>query len=347
MSRQVVVWGLFAVIVVFFGLGVYYGFASHKMQTIPKIKSDEKNTTNTIIESSGTVLNQTSVSEINKIESVKKVHKQEDVNTKTNLETKRANRHKSVKASVKKEPKAARQDTYDFSKSIYSEKRVAPDPSIETVNVLRKIIEGKPRYKQLTLRERMKKAGVIKGDRVFIRIFKKERILELWMKSEEIYHKVYTYPICAYSGKLGPKQREGDMQSPEGFYKVPYGNLNPNSHYHLSFNLGYPNEYDRSHGRTGSYLMVHGKCASVGCYAMTDSKIEEIYGMVEAALLNGQNEVPVHSFPFKMSKYNINKYKNSKWYSFWLNLKQGYDMFERNHIPPSVDVVDRRYIFSY
>jgi len=254
--------------------------------------------------------------------------------------TKKENKSKEVKKVPKKE-------IYDFTKSLINEKpksKVEPKVAERSVSASQ-ILMNKPKYKQITLKEMMKKVGVEAGDRVYVRIFKKEKVLELWMESRGVYHRVYTYPICAYSGKLGPKLKEGDKQSPEGFYSVPYNKLNPNSHFHLSFNLGYPNEYDRAHGRTGSYLMVHGKCASVGCYAMTDSKIEEIYGLVESALQQGQSRVDVHVFPFRMSNYNISKYKNSKWYGFWQNLKEGYDIFQKSHLPPQVAVENGKYVF--
>ncbi|MEM8617038.1 MAG: L,D-transpeptidase family protein, partial [Pseudomonadota bacterium] len=141
------------------------------------------------------------------------------------------------------------------------------------------------------------------GTETFIRIFKQENELELWLKApnENQYELSKTFPICAWSGALGPKLREGDGQSPEGFYRVGLGSLNPNSSFHLSFNLGFPNAYDRAHGRTGSYLMVHGACASIGCYAMTDAGIEEIYAAVETTLRSGQTAVSVHVFPFRLT----------------------------------------------
>jgi len=353
MSRQAVIWGLLGVVALFVGLGVYRGYGSNIGTKKNKIAVPiEKNITDKKLEKKTIVATKPVIeTDMNKTESVQKAPvvnttPKKDIKIKESVKLKSKDTNKTSKVSNKKVSEEPKKISYDFSKSIFSEKKVTVTPPSKTEVALKKIIEGKPKYKQQTLKDGMKKAGVVKGDRVFIRIFKKERILELWMKGGDEYRKVYTYPICAYSGKLGPKQKEGDKQSPEGFYSVPYGKLNPNSHYHLSFNLGYPNEYDRAHGRSGSYLMVHGKCASVGCYAMTDSKIEEIYGMVESALLNGQSEVSVHIFPFKMTRSNINKYKNSKWYSFWLNLKQGYDMFEKNHIPPSVYVADKRYIFD-
>lgn len=139
------------------------------------------------------------------------------------------------------------------------------------------------------LTAQMEAAGLQFGAPVFIRIFKEENVLEFWIQNGEQFDLFRTYPICNYSGELGPKLREGDRQSPEGIYKAGEHSLNPHSSYHLSFNLGFPNAYDRSQGRTGSYLMIHGDCLSIGCYAMTDPAIEEIYVMLEAALITDQS----------------------------------------------------------
>lgn len=183
------------------------------------------------------------------------------------------------------------------------------------------------------------------GQPIFIRIFKEERMLEIWVKSDSNEFKLFKdYEICNFSGDLGPKLKEGDRQSPEGFYSVGAKALNPNSSFHLSFNLGFPNAYDQSHQRTGSYLMVHGDCVSVGCYAMTDGAIEEIYLLVEAALQSGQPSVPVHAFPFRMTSERLSAETENQWFDFLMNLKTGYDMFQITGGPPSVTVLDQAYI---
>lgn len=186
------------------------------------------------------------------------------------------------------------------------------------------------------------------GNPVYLRIFKQEAKLEIWVKDGDKFNLFKTYPICTFGfGGLGPKLAEGDGKAPEGFYYVKANQLNPYSSYHLSFNLGYPNAYDRAHNRTGSALMVHGNCVSVGCYAMTDAKIEEIYTIINAALVNGQKYFRVHVFPFKMTDANMKKHQNSKWLDFWKNLKQGYDSFKNNNFnPPNVNVRDKKYIFN-
>ena len=149
------------------------------------------------------------------------------------------------------------------------------------------------------------------GAPIFIRIFKDPGVLEVWVEaSDGVFSKFKSYEICTFSGELGPKLREGDNQSPEGFYFVNSGRLNPWSKFHLSFNLGYPNTYDLNHGRTGSALMVHGNCVSIGCYAMTDAYINEIYALGVAALKSGQPFFRVHSFPFQLEPETLSKYKS-------------------------------------
>ena len=196
------------------------------------------------------------------------------------------------------------------------------------------------------LDQALRDAGAQSGDPLFIRIFKEESELEVWLRPGENFVHVASFEICAWSGGLGPKLREGDRQAPEGFYFVNRGRMNPNSRYHLAFNLGYPNAYDRSHGRTGSALMVHGDCVSIGCYAMTDAGIEQIYGLADAALDNGQEFFRVHAFPFRMNEENLSRHGDSEWHGFWLDLKQGHDLFEATGIPPDVGVENGRYVFE-
>ncbi|MCF6300845.1 MAG: murein L,D-transpeptidase [Proteobacteria bacterium] len=198
------------------------------------------------------------------------------------------------------------------------------------------------------LADELTQLGLQMGDPVFIRIFKQSAELEVFIQrqSDNKFQLFRTYRICNFSGALGPKIKEGDHQSPEGFYYVKAGQLNPLSSYHLSFNLGFPNRYDRYHGRTGSFLMVHGNCVSVGCYAMTDEKIEEIYTLVHSALAGGQGFFRVHAFPFRMTDENMAKHSKNKWYDYWLNLKQGYDFFESSKMPPDVNVKSGVYVFD-
>lgn len=199
-----------------------------------------------------------------------------------------------------------------------------------------------------TLNKELSVKSLSLGANIYIRIFKQEDELEVWLKDKNSKHfKLFkTYPICTFSGSLGPKLKEGDHQSPEGFYFVKPNQMNPYSQFHLSFNLGYPNAYDRYHKRTGSALMVHGNCVSIGCYAMTDPLIEEIYALANAALKGGQKYFRVHAFPFRMNSLNMDLHKHNKWHSFWLNLKDGYDFFEKNKFPPNVTVANGVYQFD-
>ena len=200
------------------------------------------------------------------------------------------------------------------------------------------------KYWDDSLSKRLKDLNATMGNPVYIRIFKEASLLEVWVRSGMQYTLLKNYFICAYSGGLGPKEKEGDRQSPEGFYAVKRQQLNPNSKFHLSFNLGYPNAYDRAHKRTGSFLMVHGNCVSIGCYAMTNAKIEEIYALVESALKKGEKFVPVHIYPFRMSDENMAQYADNKWFDFWVNLKEGYDYFETEKIPPHIQVRNGKYL---
>jgi len=182
-------------------------------------------------------------------------------------------------------------------------------------------------------------AGFVEDTPAFIRIFKQESALELWLQEPQSkrFGLYKTYPICGYSGTLGPKIVEGDKQAPEGFYTIGAGQMNPWSRHHLSFNLGFPNEYDAAQGRTGSALMIHGGCTSIGCYAITDELVEEIYLLVEASIKGGA-DVPVHIFPFRMHPQNMYMHRSAPWLPFWQNLKQGYDAFEITRIPPKTSV---------
>ncbi|WP_223789554.1 L,D-transpeptidase family protein [Marinicella meishanensis] len=184
------------------------------------------------------------------------------------------------------------------------------------------------------------------GSPVHLRLYKDSAELELWVQNGPQFTLFKTYPICTFSGALGPKLREGDWQSPEGFYFVKPGQLNPRSRFHLSFNLGFPNAYDRHHGRTGSALMVHGDCVSIGCYAMTDPQIEEIYTLMVVAFEHGQPFVRVHAFPFRMDEANMQAHAGHRWIDYWRNLKVGHDFFIEHGRPPNVEVMDGRYVFD-
>jgi murein L,D-transpeptidase YafK len=182
---------------------------------------------------------------------------------------------------------------------------------------------------------------------ILARLFKEEAELEVWKRDDSgRFALLRTYPICRWSGELGPKIREGDRQAPEGFYTITSAQLNPNSHYYLAFDIGYPNAFDRAHGRTGGNVMIHGDCSSRGCYAMTDEQITEIYALARESFFGGQRAFQVQAYPFRMTPLNMAKHRNNPNMPFWKMLKEGNDHFEVSRLEPKVDVCDKRYMFD-
>ena len=197
------------------------------------------------------------------------------------------------------------------------------------------------------LTQRMAEIGTSPGDGMVIRVFKQTSELEVWKRTRSgQYALLKTYPICKWSGTIGPKIQEGDYQSPEGFYELTPGLMNPKSAYWLSFNVGFPNKFDQAWGRTGSNLMVHGDCKSVGCFAMTDAGIKEIYALVRESFRGGNRSVQLQLLPFRMTEANMATNATSPHAAFWRNLKQGTDFFDTNRAPPAWDVCERRYVFG-
>ncbi|MBN1756914.1 MAG: murein L,D-transpeptidase [Chitinispirillaceae bacterium] len=211
-------------------------------------------------------------------------------------------------------------------------------------------------------------AGLSLKNGLYIRIFKHDRVLQIFVEKDGTYRLFKVYPICRYSGDLGPKKKQGDRQAPEGYYSIMKHHLNPNSDFYKAVNVGYPNEYDRSHHYTGSAIMIHGGCSSIGCFAMSDSIMMELYFIVAAGLQH-QKVIPVHIFPFDMSDRNMEKFMNMKednditntinslpgkeiGYKYadciglWKTLKEGFDYFEKNRIPPKVNVVNGNYVIA-
>jgi murein L,D-transpeptidase YafK len=185
------------------------------------------------------------------------------------------------------------------------------------------------------------------GSPILVRVFKTESELEVWKKDRTgRFALLKTYPICKWSGDLGPKVREGDRQAPEGFYDITPAQMNPNSQFYLAFNLGYPNAFDRAHDRTGAHLMVHGDCSSRGCYAMTDEQILEIFALGRESFFGGQKSFQVQAYPFRMTPANMAKHRNNPNTPFWRMLKEGYDHFEVTRLEPKVDVCEKRYVFN-
>jgi murein L,D-transpeptidase YafK len=182
---------------------------------------------------------------------------------------------------------------------------------------------------------------------ILVRLYKEESEFEVWKQDNTGHYELLkTYPICRWSGELGPKVKEGDRQAPEGFYPITPGLMNPNSNYYLAINTGFPNAYDRANGHTGAFLMIHGDCSSSGCYAMTDEQIAEIYALARESFFGGQRAFQIQAYPFHMTPLNMAKHRNSPSMAFWRMLKEGNDHFEATHLEPKVDVCERRYVFD-
>jgi murein L,D-transpeptidase YafK len=189
--------------------------------------------------------------------------------------------------------------------------------------------------------------NMAKESPILVRIFKQESELEVWKEDKNgQFALLKSYPICRWSGELGPKFKQGDRQAPEGFYTITPGLMNPNSNYYLAINTGFPNAYDRANGRTGAFLMIHGDCSSAGCYAMTDEQISEIYALARESFFGGQKSFQIQAYPFRMTPLNMAKHRNSPHMAFWKMIKQGYDHFEVTRREPKVDVCERQYVFN-
>jgi murein L,D-transpeptidase YafK len=181
------------------------------------------------------------------------------------------------------------------------------------------------------------------GNAMFIRTFKVENELEVWLQTGDRFELFATYPICHWSGTLGPKITEGDKQTPEGIYTVNLKQVHASARHPKALNLGFPNVLDRHLDRTGSLILIHGGCGSVGCFGMTNPVIDEIFALAQAALWKDQEVIHVHSFPFRMTDQNMRAFGASEWASFWQDLKPIHDAFERTRRVPHVTVCDDRY----
>ncbi len=182
---------------------------------------------------------------------------------------------------------------------------------------------------------------------ILVRVFKEESELEVWKQDTTgRYALLKVYPICRWSGELGPKKVQGDRQAPEGFYSITPGLMNPNSNYYLAINIGFPNAYDKANNYSGAFLMIHGDCSSAGCYAMTDEQIGEIYSLAREFFLGGQKEFQIQAYPFRLTAANLARHRNNPNMPFWKMLKEGNDHFEVTRLEPKVDVCERRYVFD-
>ncbi len=179
---------------------------------------------------------------------------------------------------------------------------------------------------------------------VYIRVFKFEKELELWGRNSnsDRFIKIKTFEVCATSGKLGPKRKQGDLQIPEGFYHID--RFNPSSNFYLSMGINYPNKSDRILGvksSLGGDIFIHGDCVTIGCVPITDDLIKELYVYCVEAKSQGQNSIPVTIFPAKLTavKYAALKDKaenNRDNLNLWKSLKKGFDLFDENRKLPSI-----------
>jgi murein L,D-transpeptidase YafK len=195
------------------------------------------------------------------------------------------------------------------------------------------------------LQQRLRDKGVKLADSILIRVFKAESELEIWKQKGDAYVLFATYPICHWSGSLGPKLRDGDRQAPEGYYTLTKSQTRHVGRWPRSLDIGYPNVLEQSQARTGSMILIHGGCSSIGCFAMTNPVSDEIHQLTVAAMDAGERIVPVHIYPFRMTDTQMAQRSESPWKAYWTNLKEGYDLFERSKRPPIISVCGGRYIF--
>lgn len=195
--------------------------------------------------------------------------------------------------------------------------------------------------------QKMAAMNMPKTSPITLRIFKEEGVLEVWKaNSANRFEMLRQYKICAWSGKLGPKVKEGDRQAPEGFYPLSPGQMNPNSSYYLAINTGFPNRFDQANGRFGTNLMIHGACSSSGCYSMTDEQMQEIFALARDAYKGGQQAIQLQALPFRMTAENMARHRDSTNFPFWQNLKEGYDQFEMTKRPPEINFCEKKYVFN-
>jgi murein L,D-transpeptidase YafK len=219
---------------------------------------------------------------------------------------------------------------------------------VDSVDVDLKKVSSKVNYELSgKIVQKMQAMNMAKTSPIMLRIFKEEGALEVWKaNTSNRFEKLREYKICAWSGKLGPKVKEGDRQAPEGYYPLAPGQLNPNSSYYLAINTGFPNQYDRANGRFGTNLMIHGACSSSGCYSMTDEQMQEIFALARDAFKGGQTTIQLQALPFRMTAENMARHRTSPNFEFWKNLKEGYDQFEITKRPPEFAVCDKKYVFN-
>jgi murein L,D-transpeptidase YafK len=200
--------------------------------------------------------------------------------------------------------------------------------------------------KAIELSKAFEEKGLKLGSPVFIRAYKQTSEMELWVEKGARYVIFKTYGICRWSGGLGPKYYEGDRQSPEGLYRITSADLIINARWDRAMNINYPNSFDVMNGRTGSSILIHGKCGSIGCFAIQDQNVEEVYAAVRAALEGGQAYIPVLSLPFRFAGLAPSKEDTRQMSEFWADLRRADLLFDRDRLPPSAWICDGRYYFA-
>lgn len=199
------------------------------------------------------------------------------------------------------------------------------------------------------LKKELSKKGFNGAFKLHLAAYKSEGKLEVWLQTEtqKKYEHFKTYNFCAHSGTLGPKSKEGDLQTPEGFYYISA--FNPKSNFYLSLGINYPNSVDRLRSgqeKPGSDIYIHGNCVTIGCIPLTDEKIKEVYVLGVEARNSGQTNIPVYIFPFKMTESNFKKHiaQYPGQTKFWQSLQPGYAYFEKNRTLPKVTQVKGNYV---
>ncbi|MGH7447724.1 MAG: L,D-transpeptidase family protein [Longimicrobiales bacterium] len=239
------------------------------------------------------------------------------------------------------EPSGAARSSFTAADHALAESEFARE-QLRHSRVRRAQLNARPRVNRL-FHER----NIVSPAEVFMRVFKRDRILEVWVRplNESRFQLLKTYGICAAAGRPGPKVRQGDEQVPEGFYNIDL--FNPNSQYHLSMRIDYPNARDQAvnrGGELGGDIYIHGGCVSAGCLAVTNGGIEELYWIALQAHAMGQTSIPVHIFPTRLDGQELERMKSvfsdqPHLVEFWKTLKPGYEYFEKHHRLPQV-VVD-------
>ncbi len=200
--------------------------------------------------------------------------------------------------------------------------------------------------REIELAQEFAGKGLKLGSPVFIRVYKQTSEMELWVQQGPRYVLFKTHGICRWSGVLGPKFYEGDRQSPEGLYRITTSDLIVNRRWDRAMNINYPNSFDNLNSRGGSGILIHGGCGSIGCFAIQNENVEDVFGAVRAALKGGQAYVPVLTLPFRFTALAPEKEDTLHMSEFWADLRRADLLFERDKVPPAAWICDGRYYFA-